>query len=84
MAMATPAEPIALRFPLRTLRRYSPPPWGDDDRALPRGLAEPLGRDLPESTLVTLPDGAPFAALDQPELLAELIGGQVTAHLAAR
>jgi pimeloyl-ACP methyl ester carboxylesterase len=58
--------------------------WGDDDRAFPRRLAEQLHRDLPESTLVTLPDCAAFAPLDQPELLAELIDGHVTAHLAAR
>jgi len=51
--------------------------WGDDDRAFPRRLGEQLARDLPNARLVTLPDCAAFAALDQPELLAELIDQQV-------
>jgi pimeloyl-ACP methyl ester carboxylesterase len=58
--------------------------WGDDDRAFPRRLAEQLDRDLPDSRLVTLPDCAAFAALDQPELLAELIDGHITASVGAR
>lgn len=47
--------------------------WGDDDRLFPRRLGERLVRDLPAARLVTLPDCAAFAALDQPALLAELI-----------
>jgi pimeloyl-ACP methyl ester carboxylesterase len=53
--------------------------WGDDDRLFPRQLAERLVRDLPHATLTTLPDCAAFAALDQPQLLAELIDGHVRA-----
>ena len=48
--------------------------WGDDDREFPRRLAERLAADLPQARLVTLPDCAAFAAIDQPERLAELIG----------
>ncbi len=47
--------------------------WGDDDRLFRRHLAERLERDLPDSRLVTLPDCAAFAALDQPGLLARLV-----------
>jgi pimeloyl-ACP methyl ester carboxylesterase len=45
--------------------------WGDDDRVFPRRLGERLAGDLPHATLVDVPDCAAFAALDQPELLAE-------------
>jgi pimeloyl-ACP methyl ester carboxylesterase len=47
--------------------------WGDDDRVFPRRLGERLAADIPGARLVTLPDCAAFAALDQPELLAGLI-----------
>jgi pimeloyl-ACP methyl ester carboxylesterase len=57
--------------------------WGDDDRAFPRRLAEQLHGDLPHSRLVTVPDCAAFAALDQPELLAELIDGHITTSVGA-
>ena len=52
--------------------------WGDDDRLFPRRLGERLAADLPDARLVTLADCAAFAALDQPERLADLI----TIHLA--
>lgn len=52
--------------------------WGDDDRAFPRRLGERLAADIPGARLVTLPDCAAFAAIDRPELLADL----VDAHLA--
>jgi pimeloyl-ACP methyl ester carboxylesterase len=52
--------------------------WGDDDRLFPRRLGERLAAELPDARLVTLPDCAAFAALDQPERLADLI----TTHLA--
>ncbi len=58
--------------------------WGEDDRAFPRRLAERLDRDLPDSRLVTLPDCAAFAALDQPDRLAELIDGHVKASVDTR
>jgi pimeloyl-ACP methyl ester carboxylesterase len=51
--------------------------WGDDDRAFPRRLGERLAHDLPISELVTLPDCGAFAALDQPQLLADLIDRHV-------
>ena len=54
--------------------------WGDDDRLFPRRLGERLAADLPDAHIVTLPDCAAFAALDQPALLATLIEG----HLAGR
>lgn len=54
--------------------------WGDDDRAFPRRLGERLAADIPGARLVTLPDCGAFAAIDCPELLAEL----VDSHLAAR
>ncbi len=47
--------------------------WGDDDRLFERRLALRLAQDLPHARLVTLEDCAAFAALDQPERLAELI-----------
>ncbi len=57
--------------------------WGDDDRAFPRRLAERLAVDLPHARLVTLDDCAAFAAIDQPDRLADLIdehlGAQTTA-----
>ena len=52
--------------------------WGDDDRLFKRRLADRLARDLPHSQLVTLPDCAAFAALDQPDQLAELIHEHLT------
>lgn len=58
--------------------------WGDDARIFPRRLGERLAADLPAARLVTLPDCAAFAALDQPELLAALVddhlAGQRSAH----
>ena len=51
--------------------------WGDDARAFPRRLGERLAADLPHARLVTLPDCAAFAALDQPELLSTLIDDHV-------
>ncbi len=54
--------------------------WGDDDRAFPRSLGERLAADIPGARLVTLPDCGAFAAIDRPELLAEL----ADAHLSAR
>jgi pimeloyl-ACP methyl ester carboxylesterase len=53
--------------------------WGDDDRLFRRSLADQLLADLPHARLVTLPDCAAFAALDQPVLLA----GLIHAHLEA-
>ena len=53
--------------------------WGEDDLLFLRRLGERLARDLPDARLVTLPDCAAFAALDQPELLAELIHGHLRA-----
>ena len=47
--------------------------WGDDARAFPRRLGERLALDLPHAQLVTLDDCAAFAAVDQPERLAELV-----------
>jgi pimeloyl-ACP methyl ester carboxylesterase len=52
--------------------------WGDDDRLFSRRLGERLAADLPNGTLVDLPDCGAFAALDQPELLAELIENTLT------
>ncbi|HTF54664.1 MAG TPA: alpha/beta fold hydrolase [Pseudonocardia sp.] len=53
--------------------------WGEDDRLFPRRLGERLAADLPHARLVDLPDCAAFAALDQPERLAELIGEALVA-----
>lgn len=47
--------------------------WGDDDRLFPRRLALRLAGDLPHARLVTLEDCAAFAALDQPQRLADLL-----------
>lgn len=57
--------------------------WGDDARIFPRRLGERLAADLPEARLVTLPDCAAFAALDQPDLLAELAHDHFAGHPAA-
>ncbi|HEU0100957.1 MAG TPA: alpha/beta hydrolase [Mycobacteriales bacterium] len=54
--------------------------WGDDDRVFSRRLAERLQRDLPHARLVTLEDCAAFAALDQPDRLAELVDGHLRSH----
>jgi pimeloyl-ACP methyl ester carboxylesterase len=54
--------------------------WGDDDRFFRRHLAERLLADLPHARLVTLPDCAAFAAVDQPALLAQLVGEHVRDH----
>jgi pimeloyl-ACP methyl ester carboxylesterase len=51
--------------------------WGDDDRAFPRSLGERLAADIPGARMVTLPDCGAFAAIDCPDLLADL----VDAHL---
>ena len=56
--------------------------WGDDDRLFPRRLAERLARDLPHARLVTIPDCAAFAAIDQPEALAVLIDQHLLQHAA--
>jgi pimeloyl-ACP methyl ester carboxylesterase len=55
--------------------------WGDDARVFPRRLADRLAADLPDARLVTLPDCAAFAALDQPRLLASLIDEHLTRAL---
>lgn len=47
--------------------------WGDDARIFPSSLGERLAESLPDARLVTLPDCAAFAALDQPQALADLI-----------
>lgn len=52
--------------------------WGEDDRAFPRRLGERLAADIPGARLVTLPDCAAFAAVDRPDLLAELVDGHLT------
>lgn len=51
--------------------------WGEDDRIFPRRLAERLEADLPHARLVTLPDCAALAPLDQPGLLAAMIDDHV-------
>jgi pimeloyl-ACP methyl ester carboxylesterase len=51
--------------------------WGEDDRVFPRRLGERLAAELPDAALVTLPDCAAFASVDQPELLAK----HIDAHL---
>jgi pimeloyl-ACP methyl ester carboxylesterase len=53
--------------------------WGDDDRAFPRSLGDRLANDIPGARLVTLPDCGAFAAIDRPELLADLLDAHVTA-----
>jgi pimeloyl-ACP methyl ester carboxylesterase len=47
--------------------------WGEDDRAFKISLAERMERDLPNATLVRIPDSYTFVSLDQPERLAEVI-----------
>lgn len=54
--------------------------WGDDDRLFKRRLALRLEHDLPHVRLTTLTNCAAFAAIDQPEQLADLI----VAHLTGR
>ena len=52
--------------------------WGEDARVFPKRLGDQLAADIPDARLVILPDCAAFAALDQPELLADLIDLHVT------
>jgi pimeloyl-ACP methyl ester carboxylesterase len=54
--------------------------WGDDDRIFPLRLGRQLAADLPDARLVTLADCAAFAALDQPDRLADLIDGHLRAE----
>lgn len=54
--------------------------WGDDDRLFERRLAVRLTQDLPHAHLVTLKDCAAFAALDQPNQLAEHIDQHLRAY----
>jgi pimeloyl-ACP methyl ester carboxylesterase len=48
--------------------------WGEDDKAFKIALAERMAQDMPDATLVRIPDSYTFVSLDQPERLAELIG----------
>jgi pimeloyl-ACP methyl ester carboxylesterase len=55
--------------------------WGDDDRLFRRRLAVRLEQDLPGGRLITLEDCGAFAAVDQPERLAELIHAHLCASI---
>jgi pimeloyl-ACP methyl ester carboxylesterase len=57
--------------------------WGDDDRLFKRRLALRLEQDLPHARLVVLADCAAFAAIDQPERLADLIVEHLTPSAAS-
>ena len=57
--------------------------WGDDARLFPRRLGERLAAELPDARLVTIPDCAAFAALDQPERLAALVDEHLSADRVA-
>ena len=78
-----PAHTLAAAAKNRDFPRPVLIAWGDDARLFPRRLAEQLHADIPGSRLVTIPDCAAFAALDQPDLLAELIDGHLTVSAAA-
>jgi pimeloyl-ACP methyl ester carboxylesterase len=58
--------------------------WGDDDRLFRRRLALRLEHDIPQARLVTLADCAAFAAIDQPEELADLIMDHLTTAAATQ
>jgi pimeloyl-ACP methyl ester carboxylesterase len=47
--------------------------WAEGDRAFKIGFAERMERDMPNATLVRIPDRYTFVPLDQPERLAEAI-----------
>ena len=47
--------------------------WGEDDKSFKIAFAERMARDLPNATLVRIPDSYTFVSLDQPERLAEVI-----------
>jgi len=47
--------------------------WGEDDRAFKIELAERMEQDMPNATLVPIPDSYTFVSLDQPDRLAALI-----------
>lgn len=74
-----PAHTLAAAETNRAFPRPVLIAWGDDARLFPRRLAERLAQDLPHARLVTLPDCAAFAAIDQPELLAELVDDHLKA-----
>lgn len=68
-----PRHTLAAAEANRTFPRPVLIAWGDDDRLFRRRLAVRLARDLPHSRLVTITDCAAFAALDQPQQLADLV-----------
>lgn len=49
--------------------------WAEEDRFFRITLAERLEQLLPDAELVRIPDSLTFVSLDQPQLLAETIGG---------
>jgi pimeloyl-ACP methyl ester carboxylesterase len=51
--------------------------WGKNDKAFKPRLAERLAADIPGARLEWVDDSKTFVSLDQPERLAELIGGFV-------
>jgi pimeloyl-ACP methyl ester carboxylesterase len=53
--------------------------WGDDSRLFPRRLGQRPASELLHARLVTINDCAAFAALDQPQQLADLISSRLNA-----
>ena len=49
--------------------------WSADDRVFPLADGESLARDLPDSRLELIDDAYTFSAEDNPDRLAELVGG---------
>lgn len=47
--------------------------WGEDDKSFKLALGERMARDMPNATLVRIPDSYTFVSLDQPQRLAEVI-----------
>ena len=73
LAAMSPRHTLAAAEANRDFPRPVLVAWGDDDRLFPRRLATRLVEDLPDARLVTLPDCAAFAAVDQPDLLSRLV-----------
>jgi len=57
--------------------------WGEDDKSFKLKMGERFAADLPNGTLVRVPDSYTFVSLDQPERLAELIADFVPSGAAA-
>jgi pimeloyl-ACP methyl ester carboxylesterase len=72
-----PADTIAAAEKLREFDRPALLAWAPEDRFFPIAHAERLAELLPDARLARIDDSRTFVSEDQPQRLAELIGGFV-------